>query len=158
MTTHRLPAIALFAAALLMLGGCATQPNTRSHAHFGPAPQAQPQRCYDCGTVERITRVMFGRDNSHTGAVLGGVVGAIIGRELADDSSKGRRNTATVAGAAAGALAGNAIENRMNEESFDITIRMDDGRRLTINVTQLPLGVQTGAYVRYDGRRIIPLR
>ena len=90
--------------------------------------------------------------------MIGGVLGAIVGRELADDSSRGRRNTATVAGAAAGALAGNAIENRANEESFDVTVRMDDGRRLTVNVTALPNGVRNGAYVRYDGRRLQALR
>jgi len=156
MTAYRLAAVALISAALL--AGCVSQPTTRRHVQYEPAPQLQPQRCHDCGTVERITRVMYGRDNTHTGAVLGGVVGAIVGRELADDRSDGRRNTATVAGAAAGALAGNVIENRMNEESFDVTVRMDDGRRLTVNVTRLPLGVETGAYVRYDGHRIIALR
>ena len=157
MNPTRLPlAIALVGTALLT--ACTTQPTTRRHAHYEPAPYAQPQRCYDCGTVERIERVFGGRDNTRTGAVLGGVVGAIVGREIADDSSRGRRNTATVAGAAAGALAGNAIENRVNEESFDVIMRMDDGRRITVNVTRLPAGVQTGAYVRYDGRRITPLR
>ena len=49
--------------------------------------------------------------------MLGGVVGAVAGRELADDESDGRRNTATVVGAAAGAVAGNAIENRMIAET-----------------------------------------
>lgn len=157
MTTPRL-FLALALAAGTLLAGCATQPTARSYAQYSPAPQAQPQRCYDCGTVERIERVYGARQNTRTGAVLGGVVGAIVGRELADDRSRGRQNTATVAGAAAGALAGNAIENRMNEESFDVTVRMDDGRRLTVNVTRLPTGVQAGAYVRYDGRRLVPLR
>lgn len=157
MTATRLPlAVVLVGSALLT--ACATQPTTRRYAQYEPAPHSEPQRCYDCGTVERIERVYGGRDNTRTGAVLGGVVGAIVGRELADDRSSGRRNTATVAGAAAGALAGNAIENRVNEETFDVTVRMDDGRRVTVNVTRLPAGVQTGAYVRYDGRRIVPLR
>lgn len=157
MRTARLP-LAFALVGTLLLTACATQPSTRSYARYEPAPHSQPQRCYDCGTVERIERVFGARGNTHTGAVLGGVVGAIVGRELADGRSEGRRNTATVAGAAAGALAGNAIENRANEESFDVTLRMDDGRRITLNVTRLPVGVATGAYVRYDGRRIVPLR
>lgn len=148
--------LALATAALV--AGCATQPSSRSYVDYRPAPQVDATRCVDCGRVETITRVMYGRDNSRTGAVLGGVLGAIVGRELADDSSSGRRNTATVAGAAAGAVAGNAIEDRMNEETFDVTVRMDDGRRVTVNVTRLPEGVFQGAYVRYDGRRLIPLR
>ncbi|HAI60236.1 MAG TPA: peptidoglycan-associated outer membrane lipoprotein precursor [Xanthomonadaceae bacterium] len=146
------------AAIVLGLAGCASQPQTRRYVQYEPAPHAQPQRCFDCGTVEHIVRVMNGRDNSRTGAVLGGVLGGIVGREIADDRSRGRQNTATVAGAVAGAVAGNAIENRMNEETFDVTVRMDDGRRVTVNVTRLPAGVGTGAYVRLDGRRIIPLR
>ena len=157
MRTNRLTLIAGLTAATL-LAGCATQPTSRSYADYRPGPQIDSTRCDSCGTVESITRVMYGRDNTRTGAVLGGVVGAIVGRELADDESKGRRNTATVAGAAAGALAGNAIENQANAESFDVTVRMDDGRRLTVNMTRLPPGIDRGAYVRYDGRRLIPLR
>ncbi|MCZ8113433.1 glycine zipper 2TM domain-containing protein [Silanimonas sp.] len=161
MTTPRSiprPALALGLIATAVLSACSTQPTTRRYAQYEPAPYQEPQRCYDCGTVETIVRVYGARENTRTGAVIGGVLGAIVGRELADDSSRGRRNTATVAGAAAGALAGNAIENRANEESFDVTVRMDDGRRLTVNVTALPNGVRNGAYVRYDGRRLQALR
>lgn len=152
------PAIALGLLASALLSACSTQPNTRRYAQYESAPYAAPQRCYDCGTVETIIRVENGRENTRTGAVVGGVLGAIVGREIADDSSRGRRNTATVAGAAAGAMAGNAIENRMNAETFDVTVRMDDGRRLTLNMRSLPAGLRTGAYVRYDGRGLVPLR
>ncbi len=156
MNTRRIP-IALVLLSTAVLTACATQPNTRRYTALDVVPHSQPARCHDCGTVENITRVFYGRDNTRTGAVLGGVVGAIVGRELADGRSSGRRNTATVAGAAAGALAGDAIENRMNEESFDVSMRMDDGRRVTVNVTSLPTGVRLGAYVRFDGRRLLPL-
>lgn len=161
MTTHRFmprPALALGLLSAAVLSACATQPTTRRYAQYEPAPYTEPARCYDCGTVESIVRAYNARDNSRTGAVVGGVLGAIVGRELADDSSKGRRNTATVAGAAAGALAGNAIENKVNEETFDVTVRMDDGRRLTLNMNSLPPGLRQGAYVRFDGRRFIPMR
>lgn len=161
MTTPRpiaRPALALGLLAAALLSACTTQPTTRRYAQYEPAPYAEPARCYDCGTVETIVRVYGARDNTRTGAVVGGVLGAIVGRELADDDSRGRRNTATVAGAAAGALAGNAIENKVNEETFDVTVRMDDGRRLTVNMNSLPNGVRTGAYVRYDGRRLQALR
>ena len=155
---HLPRALTLGLIALATLAACSTQPTARRYTSYAPPAYAAPARCDDCGTVEAIVRVRNARPNTGTGAVLGGVLGAIVGRELADDSSKGRRNTATVAGAAAGALAGNAIENRMNEESFDVTVRMDDGRRVTFNVTSLPAGVHTGAYVRYNGRRLVPLR
>lgn len=152
------PAVILGLLAALVLSACSTQPTTRRYADYQEPRYSEPARCDDCGTVVSIIRVENGRTNTRTGAVLGGVLGAIVGRELADDSSSGRRNTATVAGAVGGAVAGNAIENSANAETFDVTVRMDDGRRITLNVTRLPDGVRTGAYVRYDGRRLVPLR
>ncbi len=152
------PTLILGLLAALVLSACSTQPTTRRYADYQEPRYSEPTRCYDCGTVESIIRVENARTNTRTGAVLGGVLGAIVGRELADDSSSGRRNTATVAGAVGGAVAGNAIENRANAETFDVTVRMDDGRRITVNVTRLPSGVRTGAYVRYDGSRLVPLR
>lgn len=121
-------------------------------------PQPQSQRCYDCGQVVRIESVYGARDNSRAGAVLGGVVGAVAGRELADDESSGRRNTATVVGAAAGAVAGNAIENRMIAETYNIHIRMDDGRMVVFNRNTLGNGLREGAYVRVQGNDIDVLR
>ncbi|MCE2944012.1 MAG: glycine zipper 2TM domain-containing protein [Lysobacteraceae bacterium] len=150
--------IALTALATALLAACTTAPTARSVVTYDNRPAPPAARCYDCGTVESIVTVRNARPNTGTGAVLGGVVGAIAGRALADDSSKGRRNTATVAGAVAGAVAGNAIEERANAESFDVTVRMDDGRRLTLNLTRLPQGIATGRYVRWDGRTLTPLR
>ena len=132
------------------------QPQPSSYGQ--PAYAPQPQRCYDCGQVVRIESVYGARDNSRAGAVLGGVVGAVAGRELADDESSGRRNTATVVGAAAGAVAGNAIENRMIAETYNIHIRMDDGRTLVFNRNTLANGLREGAYVRVQGNDIDVLR
>ena len=152
----------LIAAALtLTLGACASAPRSTGYDNgYGSSGSgySEPQRCYDCGRVERIETVYGARTNSRTGAVLGGVVGAVAGRELADDSSDGRQNTATVVGAVAGAVAGNAIENKRNEETFNIHVRMDDGRRLVINRNSLGNDIRVGAYVRVDGNRLIPLR
>jgi len=146
------------AASALLLSACTTGPSSQRYPSYSPAQYSSPQRCYDCGTVESIVRVDNGRDNSRTGAVLGGVVGAIAGRALADDSSSGRQNTATVAGGVLGAVAGNAIEDRRNAETFDVTVRMDDGRRLTVNTNRLPNGLGRGSYVRWDGRDLDLLR
>jgi len=142
------------AAAAIVIGalaGCAT---TSSDYGYGSAPPPTGAACYDCGTVTRIDAVASGTTRSGvTGAVLGGVVGAAAGRELADDKSKGRRNTATVAGAAAGAVAGAAIERNMNRnETYNVTVRMNDGRVVTVTQTDLG-GIREGSYVRvYDGR------
>ncbi|MFC4727539.1 glycine zipper 2TM domain-containing protein [Coralloluteibacterium thermophilus] len=151
----------LLTASALSLGlaACATGGGSYGGGYQGGygAPQ---QACYDCGQVERIEVVYGARDNSRTGAVLGGVIGAVAGNQIAKNTtdSSGRRNTATVAGAVGGAVAGNAIENKMNEQTYDIYVRMDDGRRIVINQNGLPNGLREGAYVRVAGNRITVLR
>lgn len=141
------------------LAACSTAPRSGGYGYndrgYG---YSQPQRCYDCGRVERIEQVYGVRENSRTGAVLGGLVGAVAAREIPKHGSDGKKNTATIAGAVAGAVAGNAIENKVNEESFDVHVRMDDGRRIVINTNRLPSGIREGAYVRVDGNRLSPLR
>ncbi|HWU70131.1 MAG TPA: glycine zipper 2TM domain-containing protein, partial [Pseudoxanthomonas sp.] len=112
--------------------------------------------CYDCGVVMRVDTVASGRTApSATGAVLGGIVGAVAGRQISEHTggSKGEKNTATVAGAAAGALAGNAIQNR-TAGSYDITVRMDDGRTVVINQRNLG-GIRENAYVRVVNGQVV---
>ena len=150
----------LIAAALTVtLAACASAPRSSGYRDGGYGQSySEPQRCYDCGRVERIEKVYGARSNSRTGAVLGGLVGAVAAREIPNHGSSGNRNTATVAGAVAGAVAGNAIENKVNEETFDIHVRMDDGRLLVLNRNSLGNDIRVGAYVRVDGNRLIPLR
>ena len=135
------------AAASMALAGCASSPS--SSRYYGSSPSSAT--CYDCGTVTRIEQV--GQSTSGvTGAVLGGLVGAAAGRELADDKSKGRQNTATAAGAVAGAVAGSAIERNVRGARFNVYVRMDDGRVVTVTQTDLG-GIREGSYVRvYNGR------
>lgn len=145
--------ISAAAIASLALAGCATtSPNYGSYG--SPAPSSSAA-CYDCGTVQRIDAVGTGTARSGaTGAVIGGIVGAAAGRELADDESKGRQNTATVAGAVAGAVAGSAIQRNMSGggTSYNVQVRMNDGRIVTVTQTDLG-GIREGSYVRvYDGR------
>ncbi|WP_460762660.1 glycine zipper 2TM domain-containing protein [Lysobacter fragariae] len=141
-------------AATVALAGCATSPGYGSgygnNSGYGDSGYGSA-RCYDCGTVTRIEQVGT-PTRGVTGAVLGGIVGAAAGRELADDESKGRRNTATVAGAAAGALAGNAIERSTRGTRFNVYVRMDDGRAVTVTQTDLG-GIREGSYVRVGNGR-----
>lgn len=141
------------AVATLALAGCATTSSNGS-GYGNTPPPSNAGACYDCGTVTRIDALGTGTQPSGaTGAVLGGVVGAAAGHELAKDESKGRQNTATVAGAAAGALAGAAIQRNMqNNASYNLTVRMNDGRVLTVSQPDLG-GIREGSYVRvYNGR------
>src|SRR5690606_13869062 len=113
---------------------------------------ATPTICMDCGPVPRIEQVGGSSAPQATGAVIGGLVGAAAGRELADDKSSGRRNTATAAGAVAGALAGNAIQNRVENNTYNVHVRMNDGRTTVVTQNDLD-GSQVGADVSvYNGR------
>ncbi|MGH8076536.1 MAG: glycine zipper 2TM domain-containing protein [Lysobacter sp.] len=140
------------AAASLALAGCATSGYGSPGYGGGPPPVSSSASCYDCGTVTRIEMTGGSNAPSATGAVLGGLVGAAAGRKIADDESKGRQNTATVAGAVAGAVAGNAIQKRVSGSTYNVYVRMNDGR--TTVVTQNDLGgIREGSYVRvYNGR------
>ena len=146
-------------AACLAAAGCAT--TSPGYGSSYGAPPVSSGACYDCGTVTRIevASTTTGGAPNATGAVLGGVVGAVAGRAIADRNtdSTGRKNTATVAGAVAGAVAGNAIQNRVQANngtggSYNVYVRMNDGR--TTVVTQNDLGgIREGSYVRvYNGR------
>ncbi|PPU76320.1 MULTISPECIES: glycine zipper 2TM domain-containing protein [Xanthomonas] len=155
----RLLVIGLAATATLV--GCATsQPQYGSYrgdrgydrGYAQPAP-----RCVDCGTVTRIDEVGPTRTApTGTGAVLGGIVGAVAGRQISKETggSKGNKNVSAVAGAAAGALAGNAIQNNVTSSSFDVQVRMDDGRVIVVNQRDLD-GVRENAYVRVVNGRVV---
>ena len=147
-------------AACLAAAGCATSPgygSTYGSNTYG-APPPVSGTCYDCGTVTRIDVNGTGGSNvpNATGAVLGGIVGAVAGRELAKNStdSTGKQNTATAAGAVAGAVVGNAIQNRSqaNNGSYTVYVRMSNGTTTTVTQDDLG-GIREGSYVRvYNGR------
>lgn len=141
----RLIGTAVVGLALAASVGCATP---ASSGHYGPPTASSARACYDCGTVTRIETGVGSRAPNATGAVIGGVIGAVAAREVAKDrtDSEGRQNTATVAGAAAGAVVGNAIQNRAGT-GYNIYVRMQDGRETV--AMQDDLGnIRVGSYVR----------
>lgn len=148
--------LAMGALAAATLAGCATtSPNYGGYS--SPAPVSSQSRCYDCGLVTRIDTVGSGRTApSKTGAVLGGIVGAIAGHEISDKTggSKGNQNVAAVAGAVGGAVAGNAIQNRVTGDSYDVHVRMDDGRTVVINQRDLA-GIRENTYVRVVNGKVV---
>jgi len=148
----RNPLLICVAAASMALAGCASSPGYSSSGDYYGSGYNRAS-CYDCGTVTRIETI--GQPSSGTaGAVLGGLVGAAAGREIADDESKGRRNTATAAGAVAGAVVGSAIQRNVSGTRYNVYVRMDDGR--TVTVTQNDLnGVREGSYVRISNGRAV---
>lgn len=143
-TKTRLFGAALLTSALAM-AGCASTPSS-NYGYNTPVPSGTA--CYDCGSVTRIESGVGSRAPNATGAVVGGLIGAVAAREVAKDrtDSTGRQNTATVAGAAAGAAIGNAIQNRAGT-GYNIYVRMQDGRETV--AMQDDLGnIRVGSYVR----------
>ena len=144
-------------AAALATAGCATSPGYGGGG-YSSSPSYGNSICRECGTVTRIEAVARGQNAPNaTGAVLGGIVGAVAGREISDKTggSKGNQNIATVAGAVGGAVAGNAIQNRVQQgTTYRITVRMEDGNLRTVQQSDLA-GISEGAYVQINGGRAV---
>ncbi len=146
-------ATALFAS--FAMAGCATTSPGYGGSYGGGygSGYGAPADCYDCGTVTRIEQGAGSRTPNATGAIIGGVLGAAAGRELAKNKtdSEGRRNAATVGGAVAGAAIGNAIQNRAGT-GYNIYVRMRDGRELVVSQDDLG-GIREGSYVEVRNGR-----
>ena len=154
--------IAAAAVATVALAGCATtSPGYGSsgynNGYGNSGGNYNTNRCADCGIVTRINQVASGRSApSATGAVLGGIVGAVAGHEISDHTggSRGNKNIAAAAGAVGGALAGNQIKKNVTSDTFDITVRMDDGRTVVVNQRDLG-GIRENTYVRVVNGKVI---
>lgn len=155
--------IAAAAVATVALAGCATtSPGYGSGGYnngYGNngGYNNTNNRCADCGIVTRINQVASGRTApSATGAILGGLVGAVAGHEISDHTggSKGNQNIAAAAGAVGGALAGNQIQKNVTSDTFDISVRMDDGRTVVVNQRDLG-GIRENTYVRVVNGKVI---
>lgn len=157
--TGTLGMLGLATAGMLALAGCSTTSPGYGSSSSYPASSSYPSRttCADCGIVTRIDVIPSGRTApSATGAVLGGIVGAVAGHEISAHTggSKGNQNVAAVAGAAAGAMAGNAVQNRATSDTYDVHVRMDDGRSVVINQHDLA-GVRENTYVRVVNGKVV---
>jgi outer membrane lipoprotein SlyB len=148
--------------ASLAAAGCATTSPGYNNGYgtngpgYGSAP-VSTANCYDCGTVTRIETTYGTQSNvpNATGAVLGGIVGAVAGREISNKTggSKGNQNIATVGGAVAGAFAGNAIQNHQQAKgAYNVYVRMSDGRQSVVTQSDLG-GIREGSYVRVTNGR-----
>lgn len=145
--------ICIAATAAVAAAGCAsTSPGYNSGYGNGYGNNPPPSsRCYDCGTIVAIEQATATQGSNIVGPVLGGIVGAVAAKEIArkNTDSQGRRNVATAAGAAGGAIAGNAIQNRVegSRAGYNIHVRMDDGRTVVIHQNDVG-GLRNGTYVR----------
>jgi outer membrane lipoprotein SlyB len=85
--------------------------------------------------------------------VVGGVVGAVIGRQIAD-GHRGR-NVGTAVGAVTGALIGNQIEKnaRRDQSGVRISVTLDDGGVRRFDLKE-PGSLRVGDRVRIEGNQL----
>ena len=145
MNTYRIPALLATAALAASLAACASNPGNHYGNNNVSSQAPYSNNCYDCGTVERVDVVQTTGTSSGGGAVLGGIVGGVVGNQVGDGDGK---KAATVAGVVGGAVAGNAIEKNMAKTSYELVVRMDDGRRLTVVQGDVNANLRAGSRVR----------
>jgi outer membrane lipoprotein SlyB len=157
---HSAVRFAVAALCLSLLGACATHASPAAKAepvYGGDAPAAlyntaAPEASY--GWVRSIEPIGVAQDQAHgTGAMLGGVIGAIIGRQVAD--SNHGKNVATAIGAAAGALIGHEIEksSRRDRSGVRITVTLDNGSVRSFELRDSS-GFRVGERVRIEGNQV----
>ncbi|MDD5707103.1 MAG: glycine zipper 2TM domain-containing protein [Kiritimatiellae bacterium] len=128
-------------ATLLLTGGCFS---SRSGTTFSRDEALRGQRTYQ-GTVENVTAGKLEGTQTPIGAIAGGVLGGVAGSAVGGGKGKDIATVGGVlAGAAAGALAEEAITSK---QALSITVKLDDGRLLTI-VQEADTPFQPGQRVR----------
>lgn len=141
--------------ALAVLGGCASA-RLPSGPAAGTSTQAPVYGQY--GVVTRIEALASDRSaQDRTNAmVLGGIAGALIGRQFAD-SSRGK-NVGTVAGAAAGAMIGHQYDKEQSggAGAVRITVGLDRGGSRSFDYGDAGV-LRVGDRVRVDGDRLVRL-
>lgn len=120
------------------------QSDTRDIGYRAPTQVAAPV-CKECGVIASVNEIEKVGDGSGLGAVAGGVVGAIAGKQVGGGRG---RNVMSVLGAVGGAYAGHQIEkNAKKVKIYEITVRFDDGTTQTLSQSTPPAW-RTGDRVR----------
>ena len=137
--------ISTMIASSLLLGACATSRDST------PIYASDSQRV-QYGYVEDIGYVQGSGSTTGGGAIVGGIIGGVIGHQV----GSGRGNTAaTVVGAAGGALIGNEVEKNRNNVSdrIEVRVRLDSGARVTYT-QESPRDFRNGDRVRIEDGRV----
>jgi outer membrane lipoprotein SlyB len=117
---------------------------------FAGADSAFAQRddrgCNDCGTVVAVQQIRHKDTRLGAGTAIGAVAGGVLGSTI---GKGGGRTAATVGGAVAGGAIGHQVEknNREARYSWRFTVRMDDGRSVSITQGDNP-DIRRGDRVR----------
>jgi outer membrane lipoprotein SlyB len=170
-------------AAVLVLTACAHRPQTVQSAPgygYGSAPVYAPPPSYgnppvyspsrhggypapahpgayaQYGRVAHIELVSARGDTTGGGALLGGLVGAVVGRQFGN-SSNGRTN-GTMLGAFGGAIIGNEIERdqRGRVDHVRVSVQLDRGGVMTFHYASIG-DLRIGDRVLVEGNQVYRL-
>ncbi len=135
------------------LGACAVtgQPG---HERTPSAQTPMPSASMGYGVVTGIDRLKASSTSIGPGALIGGAVGAMVGRELGEKAMG--RTTATMVGAAAGAMIGHEIERQQGGGARDrvrVSVLFDDGVTRSFEVATAE-DLRVGDHVRVENNRI----
>lgn len=118
--------VALLAAALAMLGGCAAGTGSKDYSRA----QARGVQEVQMGVVESVREVNIEGTKTPIGAGAGAVVGGVAGSTVGG----GRGSVVGAAvGAVLGGLGGAAAEEAITrEKGVEITVKLDSGRLIAV--------------------------
>jgi outer membrane lipoprotein SlyB len=160
----KVTSLSITCAALLALGGCATNPMMgtgvpQASAQGYAVSGAQSVQTVQLGVVLAVRSVEIAAQGSGIGAIGGALAGGAIGHQIG--SGNGQK-LATIAGALAGLMGGQALEGASAKESgLLVTVRLDGGQVLAITQAadvQLAVGEHVQVLAGRDGKaRVLPL-
>jgi outer membrane lipoprotein SlyB len=152
--------VALAAAALLAVAGCANNPTYRNGGTtygttYGNNTNNAQSACNQCGTVQSVRKVDISGNNSHhvLGTVIGAVAGGLIGNQVGGGKGK---TAATAAGAVAGGAVGHQVAKNRSSEGYQVVIKLDDGQTATVTQKENPK-VQIGDRVEIRNDHVYEL-
>ena len=126
MNTRLVKLIAVAAASVAALGGCASSMSGGAYSR----EQARQVQEVQMGVVESVRHVKIEGTKSPVGTGAGAVVGGIAGSNIG--SGKGS-TVGTILGAVAGGVAGSMIEEGvMSKDGLEITVKLDNGRMIAV--------------------------
>jgi len=126
MNTRLVKLIAVAAASVAVLGGCASSMSGGAYSR----EQARQVQEVQMGVVESVRHVKIEGTKSPVGTGAGAVVGGIAGSNIG--SGKGS-TVGTILGAVAGGVAGSMIEEGvMSKDGLEITVKLDNGRMIAV--------------------------
>jgi outer membrane lipoprotein SlyB len=106
--------------------GCATSASSKVYPRY----QAQQAWTVEYGKVTGLDAVTIGGERGYLGSAGGGYIGYEVGRYVVDGSGRG---VAGAVGAVAGAVAGDAVEERVTrQEGLQITVDLEEGSTVAI--------------------------